>query len=144
MQHVETCTRTDYQAIVITPVQTFGILKSLTNILHHTLVLTCAATALHAPEILALRWSDILWGEARIRVSKRWANGRDGKTKRTTSDGYVPLHPILTEHLLDWHARTQYATGNNFVFPSLKSKGRVPNSTHRTIGGKNRRVYGNT
>jgi integrase len=64
-----------YRAIVITPAQTFNILKSLTNILHHTLVLTCAATALRSSEILALRWADILWEEERIRVSKRWVMG---------------------------------------------------------------------
>ena len=126
VQHVETCTKTNYRAVVVTPVQTFGILKCLTNILHHALVLTCAATALRASEILALRWSDILWNDARIRVSQRWVNGRDGKTKTDKSDGYVPLHPILADYLRDWHERTPYATGNDFVFPSLKSKGRVP------------------
>jgi integrase len=126
VQHVETRSKTSYRAIVITPVQTFGILKSLTNILHHALVLTCAATALRASEILALRWSDMLWDEARIRVSKRWANGRDGATKTDASDGYVPLHPLLAEHLRDWHARTPHANDSDFVFPSLKEKGRVP------------------
>lgn len=63
--------------------------------LHFTLVLTCAATALRASEILALRWSDLLWNEGRTRISKRWAKGKDGETKTETSDGYVPLHPTL-------------------------------------------------
>jgi len=40
-----------------------------------------AATALRSSEILALRWADILWEEKRIRVSKRWADGKDGQTK---------------------------------------------------------------
>lgn len=126
VQHVETSSKTNYRAVVITPVQTFGILKSLTNILHHALVITCAATALRASEILALRWSDILWDAGRIRVSKRWAKGRDGETKTEASDGYVPLHPLLAEHLRDWQARTPYANDADFVFPSLKGKGRVP------------------
>jgi integrase len=89
--HVETRCKSMYRAIVITPAQTFNILKSLTNILHHTLVLTCAATALRSSEILALRWADILWEEERIRVSKRWVKGKDGETKTEASDGYVPL-----------------------------------------------------
>ena len=59
VQHVETRSKTDYQAIVLAPAQTFGILKGLTSLLHFTLVLTCAATALRASEILALRWTDI-------------------------------------------------------------------------------------
>ena len=124
--HVQTRSKTNYRAIVLTPAQTFGILKSLTSLLHHALVLTCAATALRASEILALRWSDILWEEARIRVSKRWANGQDGKTKTEASDGYVPLHPLLAEHLRDWHARTPHSNADDFGFPSLKEEGRVP------------------
>ncbi|MGB7022765.1 MAG: hypothetical protein WBD73_03120 [Candidatus Acidiferrales bacterium] len=55
---VETRYKTNYRAIVITPTRTFNILKSLTNNLHHTLVLTCAATGLRSSEILALRWAD--------------------------------------------------------------------------------------
>jgi integrase len=124
--HVQTRSKTNYRAIVLTPAQTFAILKSLTSLLHHALVLTCAATALRASEILALRWSDIMWEEARIRVSKRWANGQDGKTKTEASDGYVPLHPLLAEHLRDWHARTPHSNADDFVFPSLKEEGRVP------------------
>jgi len=69
----------------------------------------------------------ILWKERRIRVSKRWA-GSDGETKTEASDGYVPLHPLLTEHLRDWHERTPYAKDTDFLFPSLKMKGRIPMS----------------
>jgi integrase len=75
---VETRCKTNYRAIVLTPTETFNILRSLTNNLHHTLVLTCAATALRSSEILALRWADILWLEERIRVSKRWVRGSEG------------------------------------------------------------------
>ena len=103
--HVETRSKSNYRAIIITPAQTVAILKSLPSPLHYTLVLTCAATALRASEILALRWSDILWGEGRIRISKRWAKGEDGETKTEASDGYVPLHPVLANHLRAWQAR---------------------------------------
>jgi integrase len=63
VQHVETRSKSDYKAIVITPAQTLAILKALPSPLHFTLVLTCAATALRASEILAPRWSDLLWNE---------------------------------------------------------------------------------
>ena len=126
VQHVETRSTSTYRAIVITPAQTFEILKSLSNILHHTLVLTCAATALRASEILALRWSDIRWNEERIRVSKRWAKGGDGNTKTDASDGYVPMHSVLAHNLHEWHAQTPYAKDTDFVFPSSKMEGKVP------------------
>lgn len=89
-------------------------------------MLTCAATALRSSEILALRWSDVLWGEGRIRISKRWAKGEDGETKTDASDGYVPLHPALAAQLREWHRRTPHARPADFVFPSLRAKGRKP------------------
>jgi integrase len=124
--HVETRSKSNYRAIVITPAQTLAILKSLTNPLHFALVLTCAATALRSSELLALRWVDMLWEETKIRVSKRWAKGADGETKTEASDGHVPLHPVLAQHLKDWQAHTPYAKGSDFVFPSLREDGRKP------------------
>jgi len=126
VQHVETRSKTNYRAITLTPQQTLAILRALPSLLHRILVLTCAATALRASEMLSLRWADIRWDEGRIRVSKRWAKGKDGETKTEASDGYVPLHPVLAYHLRDWRAQTPYAGDTDFVFPSLKANGRVP------------------
>ena len=116
--HVETRSKSTYRAIIITPAQTLTILKSLPSPLHYALVLTCAATA--------LRWTDVLWGEGRIRVSKRWAKGEDGETKTDASDGYVPLHPVLAGHLRAWQRQTPHAKATDFVFPSMRAEGRKP------------------
>ena len=126
VQHVETRSKSTYRAIIITPVQTLAILKSLPSPLHFALVLTCAATALRSSEILALRWSDILWGEGRIRISKRWAKGEDGETKTDASDGYVPLHPALAGHLRAWQGQTPHVKAMDFVFPSMRTRGKTP------------------
>ncbi|HEX2329926.1 MAG TPA: tyrosine-type recombinase/integrase, partial [Candidatus Angelobacter sp.] len=61
-----------------------------------------------------------------IRVSKRWAKGEDGETKTEASDGYVPLHPLLSHALQQWRSQTPYAKETDFVFPSLKAKGKLP------------------
>ena len=120
--HVETRSKTDYKAIVITPAQTLAILKALPSPLHFTLVLTCAATALRASEMLALRWRDVLWNEGRIRISKRWAQGKDGATKTEASDGYVPLHPVLAAHLRSWrHKAPTQRTGTSYSPPSKRT-----------------------
>jgi integrase len=97
VEHVETRTKSNYRAIVLSPAQTLAILTDLTNPLHYALVLTCAATALRSSEILALRWSDILWSEERIRISKRWAKGA-----------------------------TSFGKPEDFVFPSVRSEGKKP------------------
>ncbi len=77
---VETRAKSDYRPIVITPAQTLAILERLPSPLHRTIVLTCAATALRASEMLSLRWADVLGEERRIRLCKRWARGADGET----------------------------------------------------------------
>jgi integrase len=124
--HVETRSKSNYRAIVITPQQTLAIIQALPSHLHSTLVLTCAATALRASEILSLRWADILWSENRIRVNKRWAKGADGETKTDASDGYVPMHPLLAYALEEWHQLMQYGKETEFVFPSLRAQGTIP------------------
>jgi integrase len=125
-QPVETRNKSDYRAIVITPQQTRAILRSLPCPLHRILVFTCAATALRASELIALRWADLIFDEGRIRVSKRWSRGKDGATKTEGSDGYVPLHPRLARHLNAWRTRTPFGRDTDFVFPSFKEGGRVP------------------
>ena len=126
VQCVETQSRSTYRAIDITPQQTLAILQRMKNPLHYALVLTCAATALRASELVSLRWSDILWLESRIRVSKRWAKGADGETKTEASDSYVPLHSLLAGRLREWKRQTPHAKETDFVFPSLAENGRVP------------------
>jgi integrase len=43
---------------------------------------------------------------------------RTEKTKTEGSDGYVPMHPVLAEHLKEWHTKTLYKKATDFVFPS--------------------------
>jgi integrase len=130
---VETRSTTGYKAVIVTPAQTLEILNRLVNPLHYALVLTCAATALRASEVLALRWSDIKRDEERIRISKRWAMGADGDTKTTASDGHVPLHPILAAHLYEWRKLSPYSKESDFVFPSLRKDGKIPLSARSFI-----------
>ena len=126
IENVETRQTTNYKAIMLTPDETLKILSAMIHPMHRALVLTCAATALRASELLALRWSDLLWEEDRIRVSKRWALGADGKPKTKASDGYVPMHPILARRLRGWRAESPYSQDTDFVFPSLRKGGKVP------------------
>jgi integrase len=127
VENVEIPTKSNYKAILITPALTRAILGHFgKNLLHFTLLLACAATALRASELIALRWADILWEEGRIRISKRWAKGKDGDPKTPASDAYAPMHPVLGLSLREWHQQTPYRKQDDFVFPSLKSFGKVP------------------
>ena len=130
---VESRSTTNYKAVIVTPAQTLEILNRLSNPLHYALVATCAATALRASEVLALRWSDVRWDEERIRISKRWAKGADGNTKTRASDAYVPLHPVLAALLAEWRKLSPYAKESDFMFPSLRKEGKIPLSARSFI-----------
>jgi hypothetical protein len=67
--------------------------------------------------------------DRQIRISKRWAKGVDGDTKTAASNGYVALHPVLSECLKDWRTQTPHSKVDDFVFPSLLRFGRVPISS---------------
>ena len=51
---------------------------------------------------------------------------KDGETKTEASDGYVPMHTLLAEHLKLWHTQTSYGNPEDFVFPSVRSEGKLP------------------
>jgi hypothetical protein len=57
------------------------------------------------------------------------AKGEDGETKTDVSDGYVPLHPVLARHLRAWQRQTPDANETDFVFPSMRARGRKPLSS---------------
>jgi integrase len=116
-----------------TPEQTLAVIRALISPLHRMLVLICAATALRASEVLALRWADVDWEQSRIRISKRWAKGADGETKTKASDGYVPLHALLAVSLMEWRNQSPYARERDFVFPSLREEGKVPLSARSFV-----------
>jgi integrase len=66
------------------------------------------------------------WNEGRIRISKRWAKGKDGQTKTEAADGYVPLHPTLVARLRTWREQSLYSKDTDFAFPPLRARGHVP------------------
>jgi integrase len=123
---VETRSATSYKAILVTPQQTLAIIQSLPNVLHRILVLTCAATALRSSELLALRWSDVLWEEAKIAITKRWSRGKTDQRRPVRQKDTSLFTLTLAYHLKEWHAQTPYAKETDFVFPSLTAEGRVP------------------
>jgi integrase len=126
VEGAQTSQATDYQAIVLAPDQTLKIWRAMNHPLHQILVLTCAATGLRASEALALRWTDLLWSENRIRISKRWALGAAGPVKTKSSKGYVPMHPVLAQYLADWKTQSPHSKDTDFIFPSLREGGRKP------------------
>jgi len=115
----------DYEPVVLTLAQCVDILSNLGD-MHRVLVLADAATGLRISEILALRWSDVDWENSSIRVTRAYVYGKFGPPKSRASKRPVPLHPLLAALLEAWRKETLYPGEEDFIFPSLRLKGKKP------------------
>jgi integrase len=61
-----------------------------------------------------------------IHVRRTWTCGQVGLPKSKASKGPVPLHPLLAEFMLLWKQKTPYSQPGDWVFPSLRLKGKQP------------------
>ncbi|HTR26866.1 MAG TPA: tyrosine-type recombinase/integrase [Terriglobales bacterium] len=125
MNWVSQRTTSDYRAIVMTPKQAFEVLL---NILEprRTLTLSDAATALRVSELLGLMWMDLDFEGLVIYVRRAYVWGRFKEPKSKAPKAPVPMHPLLAGFLLAWHERTKYAKESDYVFPSVKLRGKKP------------------
>jgi integrase len=81
------------------------------------LLLTAAHTGLRQGELIALRWDDILWDQAAVRVKASVSRGSLGEPKSVTSKREVPMSRRVAEVLRERRATSHYSTDRDFVFP---------------------------
>ena len=80
-------------------------------------------------ELGALRWSDGNFDSMSFSVqhSYYWRRGGHLKATKTEASAKVlPMHLALKDALLEWKSQTNYNKPGDFVFPSLRRKGRKP------------------
>jgi len=125
MNWVSQRTTSDYRAIVMTPKQAFEVLLNIPEP-RRTLTLSDAATALRVSELLGLMWMDLDFEGLVIYVRRAYVWGRLKEPKSKASKAPVPMHPLLAGFLLAWRERTKYAKDSDYVFPSVKLRGKKP------------------
>jgi len=67
-----------------------------------------------------------LFAEAMIHLRRTWTCGQVGLPKTKTSQGPVPLHPLLAKFMLYWKQKTLYSQPEDWVFASFRRKGKQP------------------
>ena len=122
----------DYEAVVVTPEQAWSIAENL-PLYERTVVITDAATGCRISECLGLKWLDVEWERNQISVRRAWVRGRIGPTKSKASKAPVPMHPILAAILESWRKETPYAKDEDWVFPSLKLRGKQPRTASTMV-----------
>ena len=94
----------------------------------NTLVLLVAVTGLRISEALGLKWSDIDPKAELIHVRRSWTMEQEGTPKSRASRAAVPCVELLSKQLAEWRRESLYAGDDDWVFPSIRNKGKTPRS----------------
>jgi integrase len=119
----------NYEATVVTPEQMVIILNELDSAdtrLEWTLALLHAATALRPEEAFGLKWSDVDWRKGQINIRRGWSKGKRTDGKNEGSMTQVAMHPALAQALQEWRRESLYSTDADWVFASVRAKGKIP------------------
>ncbi|MGA8284116.1 MAG: site-specific integrase, partial [Candidatus Sulfotelmatobacter sp.] len=122
----------DFEPVILTLPQVLEIFDNL-DLMRRTMALTDAATALRVSEVLALKWNDLDFIDHLIQVRRAYVDRRFGLPKSKASKAPVPMHPLLAAHLLAWRKETLYPGDEDFVFPSLRLKGKKPPAANMLV-----------
>ena len=128
VKFVTQSSKSNYRAVIVSPEQAFQIMMELKDSCR-TLVFLVAVTGLRISEALGLQWRDLDYqGHAihlrRVSVGKNIIDG----LKTESSGSPVPLGDVLADELRSWHKETLYSKSEDWVFPSIKLKGKKPMS----------------
>ena len=129
MRFVRCKTTSSYEAMILAPQQTFTVLMHLEEP-ERTLSLLAASAGLRISECLGLQWQDVSFAESLIHLRRTWTCGRVGVPKTKASHAPVPLHPLLAEFMQGWKNTTPYSQPEDWVFASLRLKGRQPRAAN--------------
>lgn len=95
--------------------------------LYRTLVFLVAVVGLRISEALGLKWDDLDYGRQMIRLNRvRVGMNLIPRLKTEGSAAPAPLGDLLANVLRTWHEQTPYGKPTDWVFPSMKLKGKKP------------------
>jgi integrase len=80
------------------------------------IILTAAMTGLRQGELIALRWRDVMWEDAVLRVRASVSRGVDGTPKSQTSRREVPMAKRVADTLARHREISEYRADDERVF----------------------------
>lgn len=123
----------DYEALALEVEDTFALLSQLKQP-EYELSLLVAICGLRISEALGLLWRHILWNRAMIAIRQSYVHSHlqpGAKTKLSRSRVEVPQ--LALDVLAEWRRERPYAGDDDFVFPSLKLRGRKPRTASMIV-----------
>ena len=110
---------------VLMPAEIKALVDNL-SIRERTLVLLAISTGLRQSEMFGLKWEDIDFTQENMNVTRSIVYGVVGPCKTEASQKPVPIHPFLSDALLEWRKRARYTAADDWVFASRRCRGRRP------------------
>jgi integrase len=110
---------------VLSPAEIASLLAEL-KLRERAMVMLAGSTGLRRSELVALTWSDIDLELMQVNVCRSCVRNHFGDTKTEASRKSVPLHPSVVKCLKVWREDSPYRGDDDFIFPSIRRKGKQP------------------
>jgi integrase len=110
---------------VLTALEISSIIKRLSPF-DRTLVFLAASTGLRFSELRGLQWQDVDFESGVLNLRRGVVKNHITEMKNKASRKPVPLHPVVVESLLILRMASAYNQPSDWVFASVKAKGKVP------------------
>jgi integrase len=113
------------EEIVLSPVEVSALLSELRDPFR-TLILLASVTGLRRGELFGLKWEDVDFVEAEIRVVRSVVDQVEGPPKTLASRRPIPMSSELASALANWREQTSFPDPGDWVFASPQALGKRP------------------
>ncbi len=114
-----------HEEIVLEPVEVQALLSELRDPFR-TLILFASVTGLRRGELFGLKWEDIDFAAAEIRIVRSVVDQIEGPPKTLASRRPIPMSSELALALEGWRKVSQYAKPTDWVWASPQVLGKLP------------------
>jgi integrase len=113
------------EEIVLSAVEVSALLSELRGPFY-TLILLVSVTGLRRGELFGLKWEDVDFQEAEIRIVRSIVDQIEGPPKTLASRRPIPMSPELSSALEDLRKQTSFPLAGDWVFASPSALGAKP------------------
>jgi integrase len=113
------------EEIALEAVEVAAILSELRDPFQ-TLILLAAVSGMRRGELFGLKWEDVDFELAEIRIVRSVVNQVEGPPKTLASRRPIPMSSELASALENWRKQTSYAKDSDWVFASPQALGEKP------------------
>jgi integrase len=110
---------------VLEPVEVSALLSELRDPFR-TMILLASVTGLRRGELFGLKWEDVDFNEAEIRVVRSVVAQIEGPPKTLASRRPIPMSSELASSLSNWRKQTSFSGPCDWVFASPQALGMKP------------------